>query len=437
MMDRTGRVVVAKGRCERRMTRPRIVQEIAPPMPKFVLPLLLASALALPVAAGASDSQAQPAAAAARSAEISPMRWRLRHGRELSGTIPLLHSETPGALPQGRAVRLDGVRFDWPNGAHRTFEDYRAGNVLDGFLVMKDGKVVFEQYYDGFGPRGTHNWASMSKSVVGVVALRLAAAGKIDLAAPLSRYVPELGETPFGKASVRDNLDMRVSVAYPPDLPPDLGLFAAVGLIPAKPGAPASIHDFLRAALPGAVPNGSQFYYQNGSTEAVGWALERASGKPLAQLVTENIWTPIGAADDGYYLVDRQRSVFASGGLSSTLRDLARFGEYVRTLDKRGEGAIAQSVLAWEGVRDAPGHDFHYGSFWWHGKRGAYALGRYGQRLAIIPDKGIVIAQFGAYEDDRPRAVAGSESATNVAADMRDGEAFQALAVAIADQVSF
>lgn len=364
----------------------------------------------------------------------STMRWRLRHGRELSGTVGVRHSEKPLALPQGRPVRLDGIRFEWPAGTPRSFEEYRAGNVLDGLLVLKNGRVVFEQYYDGFGPRDAHNWASVSKSVVGILAERLGQAGKIDLDAPVSRYVPDLATTPFGAATLRQNLDMHVSVAYPANLPPDRGLFAAAGLAPAPAGAPATIHDFLAVVRAGDAPNGSQFYYQNGSAEAVAWALESATGKPLWQLVAEEIWAPMGAEDDGYYLVDRQQTAFASGGLSSTLRDLARFGDFVRRQDVRGP----QAMLSWDRARAAPGRGFRYRSFWWIGEHGAFGLGRFGQRLAIFPDKGLVIAQFGAYQDDRPRPVSGDDRASGPkGGDMRDGEAFQSFAQAIADQIDF
>ena len=147
----------------------------------------LASTLAISASAAQAhpvlDGPKQPASPQAEAGDpaVSEMRWRLRHGRELSGTAGILRSETPLALPQGRSISLDGIRFEWPAGIPRSFKDYRAGNVLDGLLVLKDGRIAFEQYYDGFGLRDTHNWASVSKSVVGVVAERLARSGKIDL----------------------------------------------------------------------------------------------------------------------------------------------------------------------------------------------------------------------------------------------------------------
>ncbi|MEH0194273.1 serine hydrolase [Caulobacter sp. CCNWLY153] len=370
-------------------------------------------------------------AVAADGPSPDAIRWRLQHGREMQPTTGLLHSAAPSALAKGPSLDVEAIGFDYPVGARVNFNTYRQAMKLDGLIVLKDGKVVFERYYDGMKPHGVHNWASMSKSVVGVVALRLAAQDVIDLDAPVARYVPELAATPFGVASLQQNLDMRVSVSYPKALPPDRGLFAAAGLAPVPPGAPATIHEFLKAALPGAEPHGESFYYQNGSTEAVAWALEAASRKSLAELVNTYVWAPMGAADDGYYLVDRSRTAFAAGGIFSTLRDAARFGEFVC----RGAGSdLSPRVTDWSKAPPSLSESFRYRDFWWRGRRGAFALGRYGQRIAIVPDKGLVIAQFAAYGDDRPRATSGQETAKAKAADLRDGEAFEALTMAIAER---
>lgn len=137
----------------------------------------------------------------------------------------------------------------------------------------------------------------------------------------------------------------------------------------------------------------------------------------------------MGASDDGYYVLDREGVAFAAGGLSSTLRDLARFGELVR------RGQAPRRILTGQGAQPVPGRGFGYRDFWWRGDQGAFALGRYGQRLAVIPRKRLVIAQFGAYEDERPRATTSETAAGGRMPDLRDHEAFQSLAAAIANLV--
>lgn len=402
---------------------------------RLVLGATAMLATASAATAAYSRQSAEPADTPAQVVEpasdaANAMRYRLRHGRELAPTAGVRHSNTPRPLPKGPQITLDQVRFEWPRGTSRSFADYRAGNVLDGFLVLKNGRIVFEQYYDGFGAADLHNWASVSKTVIGILAEQLAAEHAIDLDRPLAVYVPELARTPFGAATVRANLNMQVAAAYPAALPPDRGLFAAVGLAPAPAGAPGTIRDFLKIVGTGDTSHGPQFYYQNGSTEAVAWALEKATGRPVPDLVAERIWEPIGATDDGYYLIDRAQTAFASGGLSPTLRDMARFAEFVRLQAVRGK----LPALNWPGADQVPGRNFRYRSFWWLDPQGAFALGRFGQRIAVLPGQGIVVVQFGAYNDERARPLSAG-SGSMAAGDLRDGEAFQALVHAIADQI--
>lgn len=109
---------------------------------------MAAAALAAAVGTTAQSQTAEPTAAATPGAATDPsaaMRYRLQHGHELAPTAGVHRSDTPRALPLGRQATLDGVRFEWPADTVRSFADYRAGNVLDGFLVLKNGRIVFEQ----------------------------------------------------------------------------------------------------------------------------------------------------------------------------------------------------------------------------------------------------------------------------------------------------
>lgn len=291
----------------------------------------------------------------------------------------------------------------------------------------------------------------MSKSVVGLLAAQLVHEGRLDPAARLSRYVPELADTPFGKATVQQNLDMEVALAYPPQLPPDIGLFTAAGLLPAREGMPGTIYDFLKTATrPVEAPHGSVFYYQNGATEAVAWALRRITGRSLAQLVSERIWRPMGAQDEAYYSVDTLGTEFAAGGLSSTLRDAARFGELVRNQGRvGGQQAVPREAVArilttpsaanQERLARAGRTGYGYGNFWWYpidAVGALYASGRFGQRLYVDPANEITIAQFGSYADTRARSVSVDQATAAHENELRTGEGLVALTRAIAGHIA-
>ncbi|KVT37204.1 beta-lactamase family protein [Burkholderia multivorans] len=370
-------------------------------------------------AASAADSTASAAAARPETT----LRWKLRNTRMLLPTANLERAGDPLPLPAGKPLDPDRIAFT-VNGTTLTLGDYLRRTQTDGFIVIRDGRVVLERYFDGFGPHQTHMWASMTKSVTGLLAAQLIVSGKLAPQAPLSTYVPELAGTPFGNASLQRNLDMEVPVRYPAALPPDLGLFAAVGFVPRASGAPDSIHRFLTVALPvpDAQPNGF-WYYQNGSPEAVAWAIRRVTGESWHALASREIWRKL--ADDGAdIVVDHTGTEMASGGLNTTLRDAARFGELVRTSaagdDTRFPSAAtrlalqpASNVAAFARGNLAPGRPgYGYHDYWYqmNDGHGTFAAsGRFGQAIVVDPRERLTVVKFSSSPDTaaRPTSAAG------------------------------
>ena len=84
-------------------------------------------------------------------------------------------------------------------------------------------------------------------------------------------------------------------------------------------------------------PHGSRFRYRSIETDVLALVLERATGKRLAQLMSEEIWQKLGMEQDGNFTVDSSGFALADGGLSASLRDYGRFGQMV--LDE-GAGVV-------------------------------------------------------------------------------------------------
>lgn len=106
------------------------------------------------------------------------------------------------------------------------------------------------------------------------------------------------------------------------------------------------------------------------------WALERASGQRLHELIARWLWQPMGAESDAEITVDGHGNPMADGGMCTTLRDLARFGQLYL---QEGRAVVPR---AWvrdmiRGARDGPGafvqgdnppgypHGAHYRNCWW------------------------------------------------------------------------
>jgi CubicO group peptidase (beta-lactamase class C family) len=381
------------------------------------------------------------------------MRWAFRHAREMSPTAGIRHASQPLALAGQQGSGLDGTTFAVAGNTIR-LADYLRDTHTDGFIVLHQGKVVYERYLAGFGPDQPHIWASMTKSVTGLLAAMLVEEGKLDPQARLARYVPELAGNPFGEATVQQNLDMEVPVGYPEALPPDLGLFGAVGIVPRKADAPDNIYDFLKVVhATGGPDDGGVWYYQNGSPEAVAWALRRITGKSWAQLVTERLWSRF-AEDDAYASVDRQGTEIASGGMNSTLRDAARFAEAVR----RAAAGDASGGISPAAVRIAlqpagnqarfargntmPGRDgYGYRNYWFQrndGDGSIEASGRFGQKIYINPAKGLTVVKLSASPDGAARATsaAGVRKREDPARALESAQAMVSAALAVHQAVS-
>ena len=76
------------------------------------------------------------------------------------------------------------------------------------------GKLVYECYSGVFKADGQHIAQSVTKSFFGTIAAALVAEGKLDEQAKVSHYVPELADSGFGNATVRDVMDMRTGIQY-------------------------------------------------------------------------------------------------------------------------------------------------------------------------------------------------------------------------------
>jgi CubicO group peptidase (beta-lactamase class C family) len=254
-------------------------------------------------------------------------RWAFRHMRELipSQPIPAGPSSSMGSMgSMGNPLvwRLDGTAA--------TAEDVIADTFTDALVVLHRGQVVAERYYAGMTAGTPHLLMSVSKSIVGCVTGILAERGLLDLRAPVTAYVPDVGFSGYAGATLRDLLDMRTGVAFretytAPDAEVRV-MERSMGWRPALPGDPVGAYPYL-ATLGSAGPHGGAFTYRSADTDMLGWVCERASGTRMADLISALIWQPIGAERDAEITCDPVGSAVHDGGISAAARDLARFGQ--------------------------------------------------------------------------------------------------------------
>lgn len=290
----------------------------------------------------------------------------------------------------------------------------------DGFMVLRDGQVITEWYADGLTSDTLHLTMSITKSLTSALAGVLVGRGLVDPDAPVTGYVEELRGTSFDGCSVQHLLDMRAGTKWDEDyshfFDSDAFVYEQVmGWRPrTSPHLPPNMFSYMEDLKDNDRPHGGQFEYRSILTDVLGWVLERAGGSSFAQLFSKNIWSAMGAEQDALITIDPGGCAITDGGMCTTLRDLARFGQlYVengrdivpRAWVHRLGRSDPELVRAFSIVPEAslyPGAMYH--DCWWvlAPDRGiSVGLGIYGQMLLIHRSAGAVIVKF----STQPRAI--------------------------------
>src|SRR6266566_3640463 len=263
-------------------------------------------------------------------------RWAFWHVGDLLPTyrVPRGDGQVRPLPPAGGRPDLLAVpvtRMDRTGGAPAasTVGDVLGDTYTDAYLVLQDGQLVTEWYGPLGAPDRTHALMSVSKSVVGCVAAVLIDRGLLDPDAEITRYVPELAGSGYAGALVRHVYDMRSGVRFVEEYAnPDSDIRRLdewVGWQPGQ-GEPRGLYRFL-ATLQAEAPHGERFLYRSAESDVLGWVCERAAGRPMAELISELIWAPMGAEHDALLLHDGLGTAVHDGGLCATARDVARFGQ--------------------------------------------------------------------------------------------------------------
>lgn len=363
-------------------------------------------------------------------------RWSFSHGRELGPTANVWHGALAASpLPQA-LVDLDKVSFVDDKGANLTWADMLNNTYTDSVLVMHKGRIVYEKYFGISKPQLPHIAMSVTKSFVGTLAVAMAVEGSLDPAALVTKYLPELKESAYGDATVRQVMDMTIGVQYSEnyaDPKAEIWDYArAGGLLPTAPtyDGPRTFYDFL-VKLKKEGQHDDAFAYKTVNAEVLAWIIKRASGESLADLLSERIWQKLGVENDAYFAVDSIGTEQGGGGLNLGLRDMARFGEMMRLDGKfNGQQIIPKAAIddirkggdqakfAKAGYATIPGYS--YRNMWWigHNSHNTFeARGIHGQRIYIDPVAEMVIVKFSSHP-----------IAANGASDPITYRAFQAVA---------
>ena len=306
-----------------------------------------------------------------------------------------------------------------------TLEEWTEGH-LDACIVVQEGKILYEKY-SRMRPQDKHLWWSISKTFTGTIVGLLEEQGLVDVNKPIETHLPELVNSDWKGTPVIDILDMASGMtglesddpeAYTnPESP--YGLFeASLGYQAATPNTMESTYEYM-ATLKRQKESGKKDEYTGVNTFVLSWLIEKLMDRPYAEIVSEVFWQKIGAETDAMILMSSVGAPGSHGMISSTLRDLARYGmlytpswdkvaqekvvpdSLIKRIQKEGRPSLFNAGLASEVWSEYLDDDAIFGTrqFDFVTKDGDFAKSGYqGQTLYISPSKDLVVASFGTGE---------------------------------------
>jgi len=305
------------------------------------------------------------------------------------------------AQPLPRSTEAVEIRYRFRN-LQYTLQDYLDRQRATGLLVLKDGRIVAEHYRYGRREDARFLSFSMAKSVTSLlvgIALEQGLIASLD--DPAAKYVRDLEGTAYGATSLRHLLRMSSGLTFTEryDGSDDVSRMGHAFATSSR-----GTLDVLRSVADRHSPAGSTFRYASAETEVLGRVLAAATGRSLAELTAQWLWTPIGAEREAFWRIGRDGQEGASAYFNATLRDWGRLGLLLARDGRVGERQVVPREYLLDATDPArqpavfqPRHAtpyLGYGYQFWLlplAERSFVMQGVYGQGLFVQPASGIVM----------------------------------------------
>ena len=283
-------------------------------------------------------------------------------------------------------------------GSRYSLKDYLAHLPITGLLIAQDDQILFEGYQYSRTDHDRFTSQSMAKTIVAMLAgIAISERSIASTSDNASKYVAELKNSDYGKATVRDLLHMSSGVTCQ-------GGEEAPGTITVAHLA----HDCKQTS-----PPGTHFEYSAADATVLGLIVGHATGVSLTSYLQEKIWQKIGTESKATWTIDNAGRELPYCCFNATLRDYARFGRLL-AFDGSWNGAQLiprQWLLDATTVKDsdpqlAPGKSvrfFGYGYQLWimPGPRRMFTLlGANGQRIFVDPQSKLIMVQTAVMQKD-------------------------------------
>ena len=328
-------------------------------------------------------------------------------------------SEDPSEIPLN-LQSIDSIEIQNIEGQTQSFNEMIASTHTDSFLVLKDGQIIFEEYFNEMNPGSLHLMNSITKSFIGMLVGILSDKGIFHINEKVTKYVPELNDTGFSETTIQSALDMSSAVKFEEDYDEPLCDFwkeaAVVGWRPdlEDDNSPKTLLDFAVSLKEKEQEEIGGYHYRSVLTNVIAMVIERATDERVQDLLEKHIWHKLKTEQDAVIVVDKTGLPFAGAGMNACTRDLARFGQMILNDGFYEEEQIVpkewidSTRIGDDGYRERfaksdhgemlPGG--HYkNKMWVANSDEMMCIGIFGQTIHINRNTGTVIVKFSSFPE--------------------------------------
>jgi len=275
------------------------------------------------------------------------------------------------------------------------------------FIVIKDNRVLYEKYFNGYARDSVVTSFSVAKSFDSTLVGAAIDDGLIgSVSDPITKYLPELvaKDKRFANISIKDLLMMSSGIRYEEGEPHHDDWLTY--LYP-------DLRELALKKTEIVVAPGQHWLYNNYNPLLIGMILERVTGESVTEYLQEKLWTPLGMEYSGSWSVNAENNGLEKmeSGINARAIDFAKFGLLMLHEGRwRGKQIVSadwvkQATQPEEKTAAYYDNDpffvsHYYKYFWWGyrrpgGKSDFYGVGNKGQYIYVSPQKNLVIVRNG------------------------------------------
>ncbi len=232
-------------------------------------------------------------------------------------------SGTPFVYAKEEDPSIGGIAVGDPNRA-QSLDAFVESTKTTSFLIVKNDKIVYEKYANGYDENSINTSFSMAKSVVSLLIGKAIEEGYIQsVYQPISDFIQEFSDEEIGKTTIEDLLLMRSEIVYDEDK------FLWFG----DDSLTYWHNDLRKLALSHTELTEKyqgRFHYNNYHPLLLGIVLERATGVTVSEFFGREIWRKIGAEYDASWSLDYEGGFEKmESGINFRAKDFLKIGSMV------------------------------------------------------------------------------------------------------------